>query len=81
VKLHARYWLERPGILPDCPALRFRWSGHSPKVERKIRVGRFMADMFDPYHAEPVANSMKSLLCPKEKSVEYLDDALRTFGG
>jgi hypothetical protein len=54
----------------NIPALRFRWSGHSPKVERKIGIGRLMEDMLDLYHAEPVANSMKSLLCLKENLAE-----------
>jgi hypothetical protein len=63
--------------LPDnIPALRFRWSGHSPKVERKIGIGRLMAEM-----PVPLLRTGKSLLCLKEKGLEfmiskYLDDAL-----
>ena len=35
--------------------------------------------MLDLYHAEPVANSMKCLLCLKEKGL--VPEVLRTFGG
>jgi hypothetical protein len=34
--------------------------------------------MLDLHHAEPVANSMKTLLCLKSNKVP---EALRTFGG
>jgi hypothetical protein len=46
--------------------------------------------MLDLYHAEPVANSMKTLLCLKEKVLERMErglarskvpEVLRTFGG
>jgi hypothetical protein len=39
-------------------------------VESRGRRREFNADMLELYHAEPVANSMKVLLCLKEKGLE-----------
>jgi len=58
-------------IAPIPVRLRFGWNGSSPRVERCRAPAPDNGPVLHLYHAEPVANSMKSLLCLKEKGLDF----------
>jgi hypothetical protein len=62
--------------------LRFRWSGHSPKVERKIGIGRLMEDMLDLFeqHSDEFVRLNPNGQEPVAERAQ-MREVLRTFGG